>query len=303
MSGRVTFARGEASSERHSSEEYVSIYRESIVLSLFLMRTTISLVRIPDESPDFGFTGCSLFVHSAHGIGFYDGIMSRPQSLPHSLSAEMLGTMFLVLAVVGSGIMAQLLTTDVALQLLINAAATIAMLYLLINLLAPLSGAHFNPVVTMVQMMKKGISISLGIGYLVSQVSGAILGSLLAHILFDRPIIALSTLDRSGSHLLIAEVVATFGLVVIVFADWKSFKVRQRASLISLWIGSAYFFTSSTSFANPAVTIGRLFTDSFAGISPQSVPAFVAAQVVGALIAWGVLARVRTASIKARVSR
>ncbi len=303
MSGRVTFARGEASSERHSSEEYVSIYRESIVLSLFLMRTTISLVRIPDESPDFGFTGCSLFVHSAHGIGFYDGRMSRPHSLPHSLIAEMLGTMFLVLAVVGSGIMAQLLTTDVALQLLINAAATIAMLYLLINLLAPLSGAHFNPVVTMVQMMKKGISISLGIGYLVSQVSGAILGSLLAHILFDRPIIALSTFDRSGSHLLIAEVVATFGLVVIVFADWKSFKVRQRASLISLWIGSAYFFTSSTSFANPAVTIGRLFTDSFAGISPQSVPAFVAAQVVGALIAWGVLARVRTASIKARDSR
>jgi len=271
------------------------------------MRTTISFVRIPDESPDFSFTGCSLFVHSAHGAGFYDGSMSRPQSLPHSLPhsliAEMLGAMFLVLAVVGSGIMAQLLTTDVALQLLINAAATIAMLYLLINLLAPLSGAHFNPVVTMVQVMKKGISVSLGIAYLASQVSGAILGSLLAHLLFDRPIIALSTFDRSGSHLLIAEVVATFGLVVIVFADWKSFKVRQRASLISLWIGSAYFFTSSTSFANPAVTIGRLFTDSFAGISPESVPAFVAAQVVGALIAWGVLARVQIASIKARDSR
>ncbi len=115
-------------------------------------------------------------------------------SKPITLLAEMLGTMFLVLAVVGSGIMAQLLTTDVALQLLINAAATIAMLYLLINLLAPLSGAHFNPVVTMVQVMKKGISISSGIAYLASQVSGAILGSLLAHLLFDRQIIALSTL-------------------------------------------------------------------------------------------------------------
>ncbi len=205
-------------------------------------------------------------------------------SKPITLLAEMLGTMFLVLAVVGSGIMAQLLTTDVALQLLINAAATIAMLYLLINLLAPLSGAHFNPVVTMVQVMKKGISISLGFGYLVTQVSGAILGSLLAHILFDRPIIALSTFDRSGSHLLIAEVVATFGLVVIVFADWKSFKVRQRASLISLWIGSAYFFTSSTSFANPAVTVGRIFSDSFAGIDPASVAPFVLAQLIGAVV-------------------
>lgn len=204
-------------------------------------------------------------------------------------ATEFLGTLFLVLAVVASGIMAQLLTADVGLQLLINAAATVAMLYILINLIAPLSGAHFNPVVSLVAFLRRERELPEMLGYMAAQVVGAISGSLLAHILFDREVIALSTFDRQGFNLLLSEVIATFGLIIIVFADWKRFRVRHRATLISLWIGAAYFFTSSTSFANPAVTIGRIFTDSFAGISPESAPLFIVVQIAGGLLAFALL--------------
>ena len=206
--------------------------------------------------------------------------------------------MFLVFAVVGSGMMAESLTDDVALRLLINSAATVAMLYILINLLAPLSGAHFNPAVTLVSSFGRDKDLGEVTLYLVAQVIGAISGSLLAHLAFDIPI-AISTKDRTGAHLLLAEVIATFGLVVIVFADWKRYRIRHRASLIALWIGGAYFFTSSTSFANPAVTIGRIFTDSFAGIAPVSVAPFIVAQLVGAVLAWLALRGIKT-SLKAR---
>ena len=214
-----------------------------------------------------------------------------------SVLAEFLGTLFLTLAVVGSGIMAQLLTTDVALQLLINALATISMLYILINLIAPISGAHFNPAVTLVALVKRRIAVWLALAFFSAQIIGAVSGTMMAHLLFDRTIIEVSAYERSGVHLWIAEVVATLGLVVIVFADWKRFKVRQRASMIALWIGSGYFFTSSTSFANPAVTVGRVFTDSFAGIAPVSVAPFVIAQFMGALFAWLLLARVTKSKI------
>lgn len=207
-------------------------------------------------------------------------------------SAEFIGTLALVLAVVGSGMMAGSLTEDVALQLLINAAATVAALYILINLLAPLSGAHFNPAVTVVSSLRGERGATEVVTYLFAQVSGAIAGSLLAHLTFDIPF-AISTKDRMGISLLLAEVVATFGLVMIVFADWKRYRLRNRASMIALWIGGAYFFTSSTSFANPAVTIGRIFTDSFAGISPASVLPFIGAQIVGALLAWLTLIAIR----------
>ncbi len=217
-----------------------------------------------------------------------------------SVVAEFLGTMFLTLAVVGSGIMAQLLTADVALQLLINALATIAMLYLLINLIAPISGAHFNPVVTLIALVKRTVEPRRALSFFAAQFTGAISGTLIAHLLFDREIIALSDFERSGVHLWIAEVVATVGLVTIVFADWKRFETRERASFISLWIGSAYFFTSSTSFANPAVTVGRLFTDSFAGIAPESVAPFVIAQVIGATIAWLLILGMRNLKIEER---
>lgn len=215
-------------------------------------------------------------------------------------AAEFFGTLFLVLAVVGSGIMAQLLTTDVALQLLINALATISMLYLLINLLAPISGGHFNPAVTVVFFLRKKLDLPVAAGYLLMQMVGAILGTFVAHILFDRDVIDFSKFERGGVHLLVAEAIATFGLVVIVFADWKRFKNRQRASMISLWIGSAYFFTSSTSFANPAVTVGRLFTDSFAGIAPVSVLPFVIAQSVGALLAWYLLLALKSSGVEVK---
>lgn len=215
-------------------------------------------------------------------------------------AAEFFGTLFLVLAVVGSGIMAQLLTTDVALQLLINALATISMLYLLINLLAPISGGHFNPAVTVVSFLRKKLDLPVAAGYLLMQMVGAILGTFVAHLLFDRDVIDFSKFERGGVHLLVAEAIATFGLVVIVFADWKRFKIRQRASMISLWIGSAYFFTSSTSFANPAVTVGRLFTDSFAGIAPVSVLPFVIAQSVGALLAWYLLLALKSSGVEVK---
>jgi arsenate reductase len=168
----------------------------------------------------------------------------------------------------------------------------------LINLLAPLSGAHFNTVVTAITFFRGERGAPELFLYLAAQILGAISGSLLAHLTFDIPF-AISTRDRTGSHLLLAEVIATFGLVMIVFADWKRYRTRHRASLIALWIGGAYFFTSSTSFANPAVTIGRIFTDSFAGISPASVIPFIAAQFTGAVLAWLALRGIKT-SLKAR---
>lgn len=216
------------------------------------------------------------------------------------VSAELLGAMFLTLSVVGSGIMAESLTIDPAVRLLINAFATIAMLYLLINLIAPVSGAHFNPVVTTVAWLRKTVPTTLAISYLFAQMIGAISGTFLAHLLFNRRIVEVSTFERTGIHLVVAEAIATFGLVMIVFADWKRFKIRQRASLISLWIGSAYFFTSSTSFANPAVTVGRLFTESFAGIAPGSVLPFVVAQFVGAMFAWFLLSGLKSLRIEVK---
>ncbi len=205
--------------------------------------------------------------------------------------AELIGTMFLTMTVVGSGIMAQNLTQDLGLQLVINAAATVATLYILINLIAPISGAHFNPVVTMVATIRGEMKLKQTTFYLFAQFSGAIIGTLIAQFLFERDLFETSTKVREGSNLFVSEIIATFGLVTIAFAGWFKIKTRQRALLISLWIGSAYFFTSSTSYANPAVTVGRMFTDSFSGIAPESVLAFIAAQVVGASLALALLTK------------
>ncbi len=205
--------------------------------------------------------------------------------------AELVGTMFLTMTVVGSGIMAQNLTQDLGLQLVINAAATVATLYILINLIAPISGAHFNPVVTMVAAIRGEMKLKQTTFYLFAQFSGAIIGTLIAQFLFERDLFETSTKVREGSNLFVSEIIATFGLVTIAFAGWFKIKTRQRASLISLWIGSAYFFTSSTSFANPAVTLGRMFTDTFSGIAPESVLAFIAAQIIGASLALALLTK------------
>jgi glycerol uptake facilitator-like aquaporin len=205
------------------------------------------------------------------------------------LLAEYLGTALLVAIVVGSGIMATDLTKDVGLQLLINTIATVFGLGVLILILAPISGAHFNPVVTMIDLIQGKSSVLLFIQYVFAQVLGAISGALLANAMFDHPIIETATKIRSGNNLYLAEIVATAGLILVInlLVSQKNLTVIPAA--VSAWIGSAYFFTSSTSFANPAVTIGRTFSDSFAGIAPENAPKFIAAQILGAIIGLGLV--------------
>ena len=205
------------------------------------------------------------------------------------LLAEYLGTTLLVAIVVGSGIMATDLTQDVGLQLLINTISTVFGLAVLILILAPISGAHFNPVVTLVDLIQGKSSVIQFIQYTIAQVLGAISGALLANAMFDHAIVETATKLRSGSNLYLAEIVATAGLILVInlLVTQKNLTVIPAA--VAAWIGSAYFFTSSTSFANPAVTIGRAFTDSFAGIAPECVPQFIAAQILGALIGLGLV--------------
>jgi len=201
--------------------------------------------------------------------------------------AEFLGTAFLVAIVVGSGIMATNLSQDVGVQLLINAISTVFGLYVLITILTPISGAHFNPVVTMVDLIQGKSSTIQFIKYSIAQVLGAITGAILANAMFSHSLLETSTKIRSGGNLYIGEIVATAGLILVInlLVNQKNLVVIPAA--VAAWIGSAYFFTSSTSFANPAVTIGRTFSDSFAGIAPECAPKFIAAQVLGALIGLG----------------
>jgi len=201
--------------------------------------------------------------------------------------AEFLGTALLVAIVVGSGIMATNLSQDVGVQLLINTISTVFGLYVLITILAPISGAHFNPVVTMVDLIQGKSSPIQFIQYSVAQVLGAITGAILANAMFSFPLLEAATKIRSGGNLYIGEIVATAGLILLInlLVNQKNLVVIPAA--VAAWIGSAYFFTSSTSFANPAVTIGRTFSDSFAGIAPECAPKFIAAQVLGALIGLG----------------
>lgn len=204
------------------------------------------------------------------------------------LFAEFLGTALITTAVIGSAHMATIWTKDGAVWLLVNMISTVAVLYIVINLFAEISGAHFNPVVTLVELINRKLRLKDFFLYIFAQIIGAIIGSLIAQGLFDRPLFSISAIERSGSNLLGAELVASAGLVLIAIASWKQIEIHQRAALISLWIASAYFFTSSTSFANPAVSLGRMFTDSLAGISPASLWAFVSVQILGGLIALAV---------------
>jgi glycerol uptake facilitator-like aquaporin len=201
--------------------------------------------------------------------------------------AEFLGTAFLVAIVVGSGIMATNLSQDIGVQLLINTISTVFGLYVLITILSPISGAHFNPVVTMVDLIQGKSSTAQFIQYSLAQVLGAVTGAMLANSMFSYPLLEASTKIRSGGNLYIGEIVATAGLILVInlLVSQKNLAVIPAA--VASWIGSAYFFTSSTSFANPAVTIGRTFSDSFAGIAPECAPKFIAAQVLGALIGLG----------------
>jgi glycerol uptake facilitator-like aquaporin len=198
--------------------------------------------------------------------------------------AEFAGTALLVAVVVGSGIMATNLSNDLGVALLINALSTILALGLLIYALAPISGAHFNPAVSIVEFALGTMKAANTFTYVFAQVSGAIVGTILANLMFDQPAIQISSHSRFTPGTFIGEVLATGGLVALI----GILVSRNRQVLIPVsvaaWIGSAYFFTSSTAFANPAVTIGRIFTDTFAGIAPGSVLPFVCAQLIGALI-------------------
>nr|WP_062337345.1 MIP/aquaporin family protein [Herbidospora sakaeratensis] len=212
--------------------------------------------------------------------------------LPRRLLAEFLGTGLLVAVVVGSGIMAQdLAPGQVGLQLLANSTATVFGLAVLILTLGPVSGAHFNPVVSAAdwwQGRQSGNGLSareLGC-YVLVQVPGAIGGSLLANAMFAKPVLAWSATVRSGTALWLGEVVATAGLILVIFALTRSGRTAAAPMAVAAYIGAAYWFTSSTSFANPAVTIGRAFSDTFAGIAPASVTGFVLAQMVGGVIGF-----------------
>jgi glycerol uptake facilitator-like aquaporin len=205
------------------------------------------------------------------------------------LLAEYLGSALLVAIVVGSGIMATDLTQDVGLQLLINTVATVFGLAVLILILAPISGAHFNPVVTLIDLIQGKSSLFQFLQYAVVQTTGAITGAFLANAMFGNAIIQTATKIRSGSNLYLAEIVATAGLILVINLLVSQKNLTLIPAAVAAWIGSAYFFTSSTSFANPAVTIGRTFSDSFAGIAPECAPKFIAAQILGALIGLGLV--------------
>lgn len=209
--------------------------------------------------------------------------------------SECLGTAFLLLAVVGSGIMGEdLAAGNTAVALLANAIATGCALYVLITVLGPVSGAHFNPAVTLAFALRRDIAGPMALGYVAAQIVGAVLGVWLAHVMFDLPILQQSSTSRTGMAQWVSETVATFGLLFAIFGGLKA-RPDAIPGLVAFYITGAYWCTSSTSFANPAVTIARALTDTFAGISPTHVPVFIAAQVIGVAIAALILPVIFTA--------
>jgi glycerol uptake facilitator-like aquaporin len=201
------------------------------------------------------------------------------------LLAEFLGSALLAALVIGSGIAAQHLSTDTGLQLLENAAATAAGLYAIILIFGPVSGGHFNPVVSFADAALGGLPWRHALAYLPAQVLGCVAGAVLANLMFDLDPVSIATTDRATAAHGVAEVVATAGLLLVIFSLVRSGRVEHAPAAVGAYIGAAYWFTSSTSFANPAITIGRMFSDSFAGIDPASVPLFIATQLAGATVA------------------
>ena len=204
-------------------------------------------------------------------------------TLRRRLAAEGVGSLFLAAAVVGSGVMAERLAAgNQAIALLANTGATVAVLATLIALLAPVSGAHFNPAVSLVQGVRGSLPwVEVG-AYTVVQIVGCCLGAVLAHAMFDLPWLESSAHVRTGASQWLAEGVATFGLVLVVLGHRRS---EDAAWMVAAWIGAAYWFTASTSFANPAITIARSLSDTFSGIRPADVPGFIVAQLIGAILA------------------
>ncbi len=211
------------------------------------------------------------------------------RGLSRRLLAEAVGTAFLLMAVVGSGIAAQRLSPgDVGLQLFENAVATAFALMALIWAFGPVSGAHFNPAVTLADVVLQERPVKEGIAYVGAQLVGGIGGTVLANLMFGLPPVEWSTKARSGPDLWLAEVIATLGLLMVIFLIPRRNGIIIAAA-VGAYIGAAYFFTSSTSFANPAVTVARMFSDTFAGIQPASAPPFIAMQLVGTMLAAGLV--------------
>ena len=209
--------------------------------------------------------------------------MDHPFSLNRRLLAEGLGTLLLVATVVGSGIMADALSNDVAISLLGNTIATGAILYVLITIFGPVSGAHFNPAVSFVFYLRGDLAGGMTLLYMIVQVCGGILGTWAAHAMFEVPILQISTVDRSGFGNCISEIIATFGLVFVIFTAISQ-NSKSIPMLVGLYISAAYWFTASTSFANPAVAIARSFSDTFAGIRPIELLMFIPAELCGAYV-------------------
>ena len=226
--------------------------------------------------------------------------------LPRRLVAELLGTALLVATVVGSGIMAETLTRDVALQLLCNTLPTGAILVVLISILGPVSGAHFNPAVSLVMALKGDLPASEAARYVAVQILGGIAGTVIAHVMFGMPLFDFSMKVRTGSAQWLAEAVAAFGLVATILAGVR-FNRPAVPWLVGLYITAAYWFTASTSFANPAVAIARSLTNTFSGIRPVDLPGFIASELVGALIGlmlmgWLLRGAVETAVLRNDIS-
>ena len=202
-------------------------------------------------------------------------------SVPQKLFGEALGTALLLAVVIGSGIMAEHLSGgNVAIALLANTLATVGGLYILIEVFGPVSGAHFNPAVSVVMAVRRALPMTLLLPYIIAQLLGAMIGAWLAHAMFDMTILQFSTKIRAGTGQWIAEAVATAGLFLVILRAPSS----RVAALVACYIGAAYWFTASTSFANPAAAFGRMFSESFAGIAPASAPGFVVAELIGAAI-------------------
>jgi len=217
-------------------------------------------------------------------------VSTVPVPLWRKLTAEFLGSAFLAAIVIGAGIAAQRLSPgQTGLQLLEDAAATAAGLFAIILMFGPVSGGHFNPVVSFVDAAFGGLSWRDAAAYLPVQVAGCIGGAVLANLMFALPAATISTKDRATPAHFLSEIVATIGLMLVIFALARSGRSQAAAAAVGAYIGAAYWFTSSTSFANPAITVGRMFSNTFAGIAPSSVPSFIGAQIVGGALAWVVI--------------
>ena len=213
-------------------------------------------------------------------------------NLPRRLFAELLGSAFLAAIVIGSGIAAQQLSPgDIGLELFENAAATAAGLFTIILMFGPVSGAHFNPAVSLVDASFGGISFRDALAYIPAQITGCILGALAANTMFAASLISISTKHRASPAHLFSEVIATLGLLLVIFSLARTKRGAAAPAAVGAYIGAAYFFTSSASFANPAISIGRMFSNTFAGIAPAAVPGYVIAQLVGGAVA---IATIRT---------